>query len=70
MPLALYKLVLARLMSHLDGVQYGIDHDHSVERLGNLTPEDLLLWFNHKCFGTGRPDENARPLVRSSSLEF
>ena len=65
-----YKSVLARLMSFLDGVTYEPGHEHGVERLGNLTPEDLLLWFNHKCFGTPTPDETSRPMVRSSSLEY
>ena len=70
MPPAKYKAVLAKLMSHLDGTVYSNDYEHSVERLGNITPEDLLLWFNHRCFGTSTPDEDARPMVRSSSIEF
>ena len=55
MPPTKYKPVLAKLMSHFDGVTYGNEYEHSTERLGNLTPEDLLLWFHHKCFDTSTP---------------
>ena len=65
-----YKAVLAKLMSHLDGTTYDASHVHSADRLASLTPEDILSWFNQKCFGSTNPDENARPQVRSSSLEF
>ena len=70
MPPKVYKRVLQKVMSHIDGIDYDTDHEHSRERLGSLTPEDLLLWFNHKCFGSSTPDENALPVVRSSSIEF
>ena len=70
MPPPAYKAVLGKLMCHLDGIPYDASHAHSADRLARITPEDILSWFNLKCFGSSTPDEDARPLVRSSSLEF
>ena len=57
-------------MSYLDGTQYTANHEFDQARLGELTPHDLMRFFNHFTFGTETPADNATPIVRHTSIEF
>jgi hypothetical protein len=67
---AIYKRYLVRLMSFLDDEDYAIDHEFTNQRLGQLTPADLMRWFNRETFGVENPPlgHNLDPIVRSSSI--
>ena len=70
MSASLYKPVLIRLMSYLDGTQYPNETEFDKERLVQLTPKDLMRWFNHRTFGDESPGEDARAKVRSSAIGY
>lgn len=69
---AIYKKYLIRLMSFLDNEEYAADHQFTNERLGQLTPADLMRWFNMETFGQENPPvgHDLNPIVRSSSIEM
>ena len=58
-------------MSCLDGVQYEKGTEFTVERLLEVTPHDVVMWFNNKVYGKPNPTDDDRPtLGRHSSLEY
>lgn len=56
-------------MSYLDGVPYAKGHNFPLERLNQLTANDLMRWFNYKTYGTDEPLPDQNPQVRSSSVK-
>ena len=67
---SLYKPVLIRLLSYLDSTPYSRETEFEDERLRELTPEDLMRWFNKQVFGSEAPGENDKALVRSSAVDY
>ena len=65
-----YKAILKRVFNHLDNTEYSDDHVFPPERIAQLTPEDLMRFFNTEIFETETPTDNARPLKRASTLAF
>ena len=57
-------------MSYLDGTEYSKETEFEADRLRELTPDDLMRWFNKKVFGDEIPRENSRALVRSSAIQY
>ena len=51
MSASLYKPVLIRLMSYLDGTEYSKETEFEADRLKELTPDDIMRWFNKQVFG-------------------
>ena len=64
-----YRGVLFMFMNYRDSCVYDAGHVFSRERLGEVTANDVLDWFNVKAFGTTTPTDDDRPVhARSSSL--
>ena len=69
-PPASYHSTLLKLIGYLDGVEHPKGTEIPSERLAQLTPADLMRWFNKITFDTENPSDDAKPTVRSTSLEF
>jgi len=70
--LAPYRSCLRHFLSYIDDVEYSDDHIFSQERLREVTPNDVIRWFNYRLYGTDDPvpgEEDTCPKVRSSALE-
>ncbi len=67
-----YKRNLFHCLNYLDGTNLNINTDDIPhQRLQELTPQDLMRWFNMKIFGVENPPDTATPtLLRSSSILF
>jgi hypothetical protein len=67
-----YKPTLVWLMSYLDNQDCGKDHDFTQQRLGVLTPDNLMWWFNEEIFHTPTPpaNHNLQPGIRSSTVAY
>jgi hypothetical protein len=67
-----YKATFIKMMSYLDGEDHGTQVEFSPERLGQLTPSDLVRWFNYQTFGEPEPPHghNLNPTIRSHTLAF
>ena len=65
-----YQSVLLRLMGYLDNVEYAKGTVIPRARMILLTPKCLMKFFNNEVYGTEDPPDDARPLIRSTSIEF
>ena len=66
-----YKAQLVAFMSFLDDREYPKDQTFDNTRLLQITPQDVLRWFNLKAYGTENPSDDANPIeCRSSSIEY
>ena len=65
-----YQSVLLRLMGYLDNVEYAKGTVIPRARMILLTPKCLMKFFNNEVYGTEDPPDDAKPLVRSTSIEF
>ena len=65
-----YHSTLLKLIGYLDGVEHPKGTEIPMDRLQRLTPTDLMRWFNKTTFDTETPSDDAKPTVRSASLEF
>ena len=65
-----YRPVLLRAMGYLDGVEYPKGTVIDRQSLIDLTPTKLMRWFNKMVYGSEDPEEDTKPLVRSTSVEF
>ena len=68
-----YKPLLVKLMSHLDGIEYDNDHEFSLDQLGELTADSVMMkWFNTIVLGLESPPfgHDIRPQLRSSTIEY
>ena len=54
-----YRRSLVRLMSSITGVNYDDDYAFMQEELLNVTPDDVVAFFNLVVFGTRIPSPNA-----------
>lgn len=68
-----YKAVLASFMNFVHdrptGGEYSRDHEHSMEVLAAITPNDVLRYMNLKTFGTTDPPGDANPVsARANTL--
>jgi len=63
-----YQRCLNEFISFIDGIDYAKDHEFPDERFQQVTPPDVLRWFNQKAYGTQDPAANAQPQARSNSL--
>ena len=67
----LYLRTLRALFSYLDGIVYAPDHEIPQERLLQLTPDDIVRFFNYRAYGTAAPTETDRPTeTRSNTLYY
>ena len=67
----LYLRTLRALLSYLDGVVYTPEIEITEERLMQLTPQDIVRYFNFRAYGTATPTETDRPTeTRSNSLYY
>jgi hypothetical protein len=59
-------------MSFLDRVEYNVNASFTQEQLGGLTPDKLMLWFNHVTYGMSEPPtgHDMNPLVQSQTLMY
>lgn len=67
-----YKTTLVHMMSYLDGHAYDKAHEFSQERLGQLTPPDLMRWLNYQVFDVPDPPQghNLNPTIRCNSVKY
>lgn len=66
-----YKTTLTKFLSYTDGVNYPSNTEFTQERLQQITPEQIVAWFNHKVYGTPTPTVDDNPtLGRSNSLHY
>jgi len=65
-----YRPVLLRAMGYIDGVEYPKGTVIDRQSLIDLTPTKLMRWFNKEVYGKEDPEEDTKPLVRSTSVEF
>ena len=65
-----YKRYFYRFMSFRDGKNYDLSHPFSDEELLSITPDEVAAFFNFLLFGSGNPSPDAKPIRRTSSLEF
>ena len=65
-----YSSVLLRLINYLDNTELPKGTEISRERISQLTPKDLMRWFNMQVFTTETPRDDAKPVARSTSVEF
>ena len=66
-----YRRLLVRLMWSITGINYADDHVFSQEELLNVTPDDIVAFFNLLVFGDKVPPPNAQPTGgRSNTLAF
>ena len=65
-----YSSVLLRLINYLDGTQLPKGTEILRERIQQLTPDDLMRWFNMQVFGVEVRADDAKPIARSNSVEF
>ena len=67
----LYLRTLRALLSHLDGILYTPEHEITRDRLSQLTPDDIVKYFNFRAYGTPTPSETDRPMnTRSNTLYY
>ena len=67
----LYWPTLRALLSYLDGFVYTPNHEITLDRLQQLTPDDVVKYFNFRAYGTGQPTERDRPMnTRSNTLYY
>lgn len=65
----LYKPVLVKFISFLDGIEYPRDTTFPLERLSAITAEDVVRWLKLKAWGDENPAPGALPLsTRSNTL--
>lgn len=64
-----YKRCLEQFMSYLDDIEYANGHVFPQERLQQVTPNDIMRWFNHKIYGTEDPDPDEAPQARSNAVK-
>lgn len=69
-PSASYPAILLRLLNYLDSANHPKGTEIPRERLAQLTPKDLMRWFNFQVFGTETPTEEDNPKKRSIIVEF
>ena len=69
-PPSQYSSVLLRLINYLDNTELPKGTEISRERISQLTPKDLMRWFNMQVFTTETPEDDAKPVARSTSVEF
>ena len=69
-PPANYLSILVRLINYLDGTSLPKTTEIPRDRITELTPKDLMKWFNHQVFGTEEPEDDANPKTRSSTVEY
>ena len=62
-PPASYHSTLLKLIGYLDGVEHPKGTEIPSERLAQLTPADLMRWFNKITFDTENPSDDAKPIV-------
>ena len=65
-----YQSVLLRLMGYLDNVEHAKGTVIPRARMILLTPKCLMRFFNNEVYGTEDPPDDAKPLIRSTSVEF
>jgi hypothetical protein len=66
-----YRVVLNDFMSFRDGVQYSPTQVFDDDMLLTITPEEVVRYFNLKCFGVADPTAEMRPVHgRSNTLLF
>ena len=65
-----YRATLLEFMSYNDGETYGVDRVFTIDELGSVTATDVLAWFKFRCFGTPTPPLDAKPTIRSNTLQF
>ena len=72
-----YRSIIVRFINFLDDTEYTKDDFTNglitVERLNQLTPKDVLKWFNFLCFGVEDPGDkfgDMKPHMRKHSLEY
>jgi hypothetical protein len=65
-----YKRCMERFMAYIDGCpRYPKGHVFPQERLAQITPDDIMRWFNHLTYGTEDPDPDQDPHARSTDLK-
>ena len=69
-PPAAYLSVLVRMINYLDGTSLPKGTEIPRDRISQLTPSDLMRWFNMQVFGTETPEADAHPKARSTSVEY
>ena len=69
-PPATYPSVLLRMINHLDSTSLPKGTEIPRERISRLTPKDLMRWFNFMVFGTETRADDAKPIARSTTVEF
>ena len=70
MPPSEYRPVLRDFMNYIDNTTHDITHQYTTERLSQLTPADLMRYFNHRTFGTETPTDQDKPRIRSNTIFF
>ena len=65
-----YSSVLLRLINHLDGTCLPKGTEITRDRITELTPKDLMRWFNFQVFRTETPGDEDNPKARSTSVEY
>ena len=66
----LYLRTLRTFLSHLDAIEYTQETEITQERLVQLTPADIVRYFNFRAYGTERPTEGDRPMETSSNPPY
>jgi len=56
-----YLGVLNAFLSYCDGIRYDSTHVHEEERLEQITPSDIVRYFNFKCYGVEDPNSEMVP---------
>ena len=69
------KKILYQLMSFLDGIKYSVADDtvnFSQERLGAITADDIVCFFNFMAYGIHDPveDDSGPPRCRAMKLMY
>ena len=70
MPHPSYYGPLQSFLSYIDNTEYEKRHEHSEERLREITPKDIERWMNWRLFDCEDPAEDARPKCRANSVAF
>ena len=64
-----YASALAAFLSYRDGVVYAKSTQFDDDKLGTITPEQIVCYFNYKAYGTETPSATDKPLhARANAL--
>jgi hypothetical protein len=67
-----YQVILVRMMSFLDEVEYDLDKQFTLAELEGLNPDKLVEWFNYVTFGDASPPggHDMLPLIKCNTLQY